>query len=83
MGSADSYSSVIGLIALQRHPGVRFRWRPFHLLLIPQEMQRIPVADQRIKSTTSGAMSNDDRSLVYLDRFLRHTLQNNRLRRTS
>jgi 2-hydroxychromene-2-carboxylate isomerase len=50
MGSTYSYLSVMRLPELQRTSGVLFRWRPFHLLVILQEMKHIPFADKPIKS---------------------------------
>jgi 2-hydroxychromene-2-carboxylate isomerase len=50
MGSTYSYLSVMRLGELERSSGVRFRWRPFHLLVILQEMKHIPFADKPAKS---------------------------------
>jgi 2-hydroxychromene-2-carboxylate isomerase len=41
---------VMRLPALQRSTGIKFRWRPFHLLVILQEMQHVPFADKPAKS---------------------------------
>jgi 2-hydroxychromene-2-carboxylate isomerase len=50
MGSTYSYLSVMRLVQLERLTGIRFRWRPFHLLVIPQEMKHVPFADKPTKS---------------------------------
>jgi 2-hydroxychromene-2-carboxylate isomerase len=50
MGSTYSYLSVMRLAEVERSTGVTFRWRPFHLLLILQEMKHIPFADKPAKS---------------------------------
>ncbi len=50
MGSTYSYLSVMRLADVERSTGVAFRWRPFHLLLILQEMKHIPFADKPTKS---------------------------------
>ena len=50
MGSTYSYLSVMRLSALERSSGIRFRWRPFHLLVILQEMKHVPFADKPTKS---------------------------------
>lgn len=49
MGSTYSYLSVMRLPALQRATGIDFRWRPFHLLVILQEMKHVPFADKPTK----------------------------------
>jgi 2-hydroxychromene-2-carboxylate isomerase len=49
MGSTYSYLSVMRLEALERSTGVSFRWRPFHLLVILQEMKHVPFADKPAK----------------------------------
>jgi 2-hydroxychromene-2-carboxylate isomerase len=49
MGSTYSYLSVMRLEALERSTGVPFRWRPFHLLVILQEMKHVPFADKPAK----------------------------------
>jgi 2-hydroxychromene-2-carboxylate isomerase len=46
MGSTYSYLSVSRLA----DAGVTFRWRPFHLLIILQEMKHVPFADKPTKS---------------------------------
>jgi 2-hydroxychromene-2-carboxylate isomerase len=49
MGSTYSYLSVMRLRELEQSTGVRFRWRPFHLLVILQEMKHVPFADKPAK----------------------------------
>ena len=49
MGSTYSYLSVMRLAAVERTHGVAFRWRPFHLLLILNEMKHVPFADKPAK----------------------------------
>ena len=46
VGSTYSYLSVRRLTELQRSSGVQFLWRPFHLLIILQEMKNVPFADK-------------------------------------
>jgi 2-hydroxychromene-2-carboxylate isomerase len=50
MGSTYSCLSVMRLADVERDYGMRFRWRPFHLLLILQEMKHVPFADKPAKS---------------------------------
>jgi len=50
MGSTYSYLSVMRLVDLQRSSGICFNWRPFHLLVILQEMKHVPFADKPAKS---------------------------------
>jgi 2-hydroxychromene-2-carboxylate isomerase len=50
MGSTYSYLSVMRLAEVERADGVKFHWRPFHLLLILQEMKHVPFADKPTKS---------------------------------
>jgi 2-hydroxychromene-2-carboxylate isomerase len=50
MGSTYSYLSVMRLTGLEQSTGTSFRWRPFHLLTILQEMKHIPFADKPAKS---------------------------------
>src|SRR5262249_9579648 len=50
MGSTYSYLSVMRLLDVERAHGVTFRWRPFHLLLILQDMKHVPFADKPMKS---------------------------------
>ena len=49
MGSTYSFLSVMRLEELERSSGVTFRWRPFHLLVILQEMKHVPFADKPAK----------------------------------
>ncbi len=49
MGSTYSYLSVMRLAEVERSTGAVFRWRPFHLLLILQEMKHVPFADKPAK----------------------------------
>jgi 2-hydroxychromene-2-carboxylate isomerase len=50
MGSTYSFLSVMRLEEVERSTGVLFRWRPFHLLVILQEMKHVPFADKPTKS---------------------------------
>lgn len=50
MGSTYSYLSVMRLADIERARGIKFDWRPFHLLLILQEMKHVPFADKPTKS---------------------------------
>jgi 2-hydroxychromene-2-carboxylate isomerase len=50
MGSTYSYLSVMRISERERTAGVTFRWRPFHLLIILQEMKHVPFADKPTKS---------------------------------
>ncbi len=50
MGNTYSYLSVMRLADVERTSGIAFRWRPFHLLLLLQEMKHIPFADKPAKS---------------------------------
>ncbi len=50
MGSTYSYLSVMRLVELERSAGISLRWRPFHLLVILQEMKHVPFADKPAKS---------------------------------
>ena len=50
MGSTYTYLSVMRLDELEQSSGIRFRWRPFHLLAILQEMKHVPFADKPAKS---------------------------------
>jgi 2-hydroxychromene-2-carboxylate isomerase len=49
MGSTYSFLSVMRLEELERSTGITFRWRPFHLLVILQEMKHVPFADKPTK----------------------------------
>jgi 2-hydroxychromene-2-carboxylate isomerase len=50
MGSTYSYLSVMRLAEVESHSGVDFRWRPFHLLTLLQEMKHVPFADKPAKA---------------------------------
>ena len=50
MGSTYSFLNVMRLAEIERSTGIKFRWRPFHLLVILQEMKNVPFADKPIKS---------------------------------
>jgi 2-hydroxychromene-2-carboxylate isomerase len=50
MGSTYSYLSVARLAEVERATGARSQWRPFHLLVILQEMKHVPFADKPAKS---------------------------------
>jgi 2-hydroxychromene-2-carboxylate isomerase len=50
MGSTYSYLSVMRLVELEQTSGIKFNWRPFHLLVILQEMNHVPFADKPTKS---------------------------------
>ncbi len=58
MGSTYSFLGVMRLAELERSTGIPFRWRPFHLLVILQEMKHVPFAD---KPTASAASANSAR----------------------
>jgi 2-hydroxychromene-2-carboxylate isomerase len=49
MGSTYSCLSVMRLAEVERATGITFRWRPFHLLVILQEMKHVPFADKPAK----------------------------------
>ena len=49
MGSTYSYLAVTRLAAVEKATGIPFRWRPFHLLTILQEMKHVPFADKPAK----------------------------------
>jgi len=51
MGSTYSYLSVLRLPDVERSTGISFHWRPFHLLVILQEMKHVPFADKPAKLT--------------------------------
>ncbi len=51
MGSTYTYLTVMRLPEVERTSGIRFRWRPFHLLTILQEMKHVPFADKPAKAT--------------------------------
>jgi 2-hydroxychromene-2-carboxylate isomerase len=50
MGSTYSYLSVMRLREVEQASGIRFKWRPFHLLIILQEMKHVPFADKPAKA---------------------------------
>jgi 2-hydroxychromene-2-carboxylate isomerase len=50
MGSTYSYLTVMRLPDLEKASGIPFRWRPFHLLTILQEMKHVPFADKPAKA---------------------------------
>jgi len=50
MGSTYSFLSVMRLSDMERSSGISFRWRPFHLLVILQEMKHVPFADKPAKA---------------------------------
>src|SRR4029077_1997920 len=50
MGSTYSYLSAMRLPEGERAAALRSRWRPFHLLVILQEMKHVPFADKPTKS---------------------------------
>jgi 2-hydroxychromene-2-carboxylate isomerase len=50
MGSTYSYLSAMRLADIERASGISFRWRPFHLLVILQEMKHVPFADKPNKT---------------------------------
>jgi 2-hydroxychromene-2-carboxylate isomerase len=49
MGSTYSFLSVTRLAEVECATGITFRWRPFHLLVILQEMKHVPFADKPAK----------------------------------
>ncbi|MBR0934252.1 2-hydroxychromene-2-carboxylate isomerase [Bradyrhizobium jicamae] len=49
MGSTYSYLTVMRLPEVERASGLVFRWRPFHLLTILNEMKHVPFADKPAK----------------------------------
>ena len=50
MGSTYTYLTVMRLPELEEATGIPFRWRPFHLLSILQEMKHVPFADKPAKA---------------------------------
>ena len=50
MGSTYSFLTVTRLRDVERASGISFRRRPFHLLVILQEMKHVPFADKPAKS---------------------------------
>lgn len=69
MGSTYSFLSVMGLAELEQSTAIRFRWRPFHLLAILQEMKHVPFAD---KPTKLGYMWRDVERRAAMYRHARH-----------
>jgi 2-hydroxychromene-2-carboxylate isomerase len=49
MGSTYTYLTVMRLAQVEKSSGISFRWRPFHLLTILQEMKHVPFADKPAK----------------------------------
>jgi 2-hydroxychromene-2-carboxylate isomerase len=49
MGSVYTYLTVMRLPEIEKSTGIHFRWRPFHLLTILQEMKHVPFADKPAK----------------------------------
>jgi 2-hydroxychromene-2-carboxylate isomerase len=50
MGSTYTYLTVMRLPEVEKRTGIPFRWRPFHLLAILQEMKHVPFADKPKKA---------------------------------
>ena len=50
LGSTYSFLSVMRLAEVEQSTGIAFHWRPFHLLVILQEMKHVPFADKPAKS---------------------------------
>jgi len=50
MGSTYTYLTVMRLPQVERECGITFRWRPFHLNTILQEMKHVPFRDKPTKS---------------------------------
>jgi len=48
-GSTYTYLAVMRLPTVERETGIAFRWRPFHLRAILQEMNHVPFADKPAK----------------------------------
>jgi 2-hydroxychromene-2-carboxylate isomerase len=51
MGSTYTYLAVMRLPDIERGSGIAFRWRPFHLLTILNDMKHVPFADKPAKMT--------------------------------
>jgi 2-hydroxychromene-2-carboxylate isomerase len=49
MGSTYTYLTAMRLPEIVRATNTNFRWRPFHLLILPKEMNHIPFADKPAK----------------------------------
>jgi 2-hydroxychromene-2-carboxylate isomerase len=50
MGSTYTFLTVMRLPSIEQSRNVPFRWRPFHLLTILQEMKHVPFADKPAKA---------------------------------
>jgi len=50
MGSTYAFLTVMRLPSIEQSSNVPFRWRPFHLLTILQEMKHVPFADKPAKA---------------------------------
>jgi 2-hydroxychromene-2-carboxylate isomerase len=50
MGSTYTFLTVMRLPSIEQSSNVPFRWRPFHLLTILQEMKHVPFADKPAKA---------------------------------
>lgn len=50
MGSTYSFLTVMRLASIERLTNISFRWRPFHLLTILQEIKHVPFADKPKKA---------------------------------
>jgi hypothetical protein len=60
MGSTYSYLSVMRLGEVERPNGIRFNWRPFHLLIILQER----FAPPNFATTPRGSMGKREQSTI-------------------
>jgi hypothetical protein len=60
MGSTYSYLSVMRLGEVERPNGIRFNWRPFHLLIILQEMIR----SSQFRNHPPGSMGKREQSTI-------------------
>ena len=49
MGSTYTYLTAMRLAQVEKLSGISFRWRPFHLLTLLQEMKHVPFADKPAK----------------------------------
>jgi 2-hydroxychromene-2-carboxylate isomerase len=49
LGSTYTYLTAMRLAEVERSANVTFRWRPFHLLTILNEMKHVPFADKPAK----------------------------------
>jgi 2-hydroxychromene-2-carboxylate isomerase len=54
MGSTYSYLSIMRLGEVERSSGISFRWRPFYLRQILEEMDHIPFANKPAKQRYMG-----------------------------